>query len=1268
MGHRRNSSSATAVQQGPSDGQPEKKKNFFASVTGISHHSQPKPKSNLGLARTSTFDESDQVSLQNPGDNVPVKKRLSELKGMIKGVGNAKEGAKDDQPVKVETIYESRQSMQGPPRNNPALTAIQGAQRQAGPFGPHAQPGQFGPQGQPNPYGLQAPTQAHPSQMGQPVMMSPAPFNGIGRAATAGPQSGHIQQVKSEESGKKGSAGGFLGGLFNKQANKTKEIKSQSPQQRPPSSQRPTQPPSMQPSHLPFSAGQMHLPGQHIGPHPMFAGQPPFQRGPPGQSPSPTLFQDPTQPPPSLQTAQVVTIRRPSEITVSTQGTQQPSNQRPNMPSPQGSQGTFKQHPGSSPLGQRSSQMGPQNDGSIVASQTSPQLSDKSSREKLTIGAPSTITRISPNRKPVGSANFKGDGPFMTSAISPSVVRPERSTASPSPRPSEQQRAPSQLSQARQSPQLASFGVSTDMRQPSLPSPVPSLVPSQSNHSSSPRLQGDQFARDSSEQGLGVFPNGISQPGPMNVSGPGGAPNALVWGPNGFRPAAPALAPPSAAARIQPPLAPSSPVPSMDQSKLSKFFGAYDGGKPAAQPQPQANKEKSAASKFLGAFKRSSKHNEAPQPQQRPQTSPQIPQSAIRPGVPGPVDSGAMPNPGSIPVSSGASVGQSLGPVQPGQGRGQVPVQVARQQTQASRGQPGQIPPQIITMQVQAGRGQISPGMIPGTGRAQPPPMFAGARPLPPQMQHPGAAGPRGNEPKYDQVPIPRGYEAVHGYGPGGMLAPSPYNAGRPGLPPMQYAQYPPTMQSGFPPRQWDPRVMPPSQASLPLGATPSNPQPASQGLPNNIPYQGPLQHPQLQGLTQNPSPNTQNLHLSPSQIQLSPQQFPQSQSAQESRQLSAPGQGQIPTQRAPSVQLQQTQSHGQGSQQGSSPASQAQSNVNWKGTPEKTQSPASVRQPNPPASNSVPQASVQAAPVSGSPASNGTPPPQSQHIAATVPSQPPQLVQANPARQPSPANQIMKAPTQVPVVSSQGQYDVQSPRSTAPTGGFLRSPDATRLTSRMSVSRQSIKSASPSTEKLADRTMSVSPEPPGPRHVPLHQVSEQNLSVNVERANSHAREGSEDIYDATPRLNNSKFQGEDEAHENTKYAGSEKSRVVTNGAAVAAGAAAGAGAGAGASSGSGSGSGTVTEDNMSFLDGPDDSEPDDSHAAEESKGEDLTISPPQRTATMNMEPEEKILVDEPVELAAVNDDDDGLPMMTATSYPGQEWNPYGAGEFGDWE
>lgn len=201
--------------------------------------------------------------------------------------------------------------------------------------------------------------------------------------------------------------------------------------------------------------------------------------------------------------------------------------------------------------------------------------------------------------------------------------------------------------------------------------------------------------------------------------------------------------------------------------------------------------------------------------------------------------------------------------------------------------------------------------------------------------------------------------------------------------------------------------------------------------------------------------------------------------------------------------------------------------------------------------------------------------------------------------------------------------------------------------------------------DKPADRTLTVSPEPPGPRHGPIHQVSEQNLSVSVERANGHVRYGSEDIYDATPRLNSSTPRqglGEDQAHENTKYAGSEKGRIVTNGA--------GAGLGLGLGVVADAPAPVVTEDNMSFLDGPDDSEPDESTAGleEADTSKEAAVSPPRRAAAMNTEPEEKILVDQPVELAAVNDDDDGMPMMTATSYPGQEWNPYGAGEFGDWE
>ncbi|KAI0538379.1 hypothetical protein GGR58DRAFT_526145 [Xylaria digitata] len=1264
LGHRRNSSSTTPGQQGQLEALSEKKRNFFTSVTGIGH-SLPKSKPNPALARPQPYDHPDQVSLQN-SDHSQGKKRLSELKGMIKGVGNAKEGAKDDQPLKVETVYESRESMQGPPRTFTAPPGIQGAQRQPVPYGFPTPPGPFGSQVPVHAPGSQAPMQLHPSQM-QPGMASQPPFMGASRANTSGPpQSGQNQPVRNEESGKKSSGGGFLGGLFNKQGNKTKDAKPQSPQQTPPPNQRPMQPPA-QAGSLPFRPGHMQLPGQQLGPHPMLAGQPPIQRGPPGQSPSPILFQDSTQPSPSLQTAQVVTIRRPSEITVASQnGVQPPNNQRPNMPSPQRSQGNFKQQAGPSPLGQTPGRMGLRNDGGIAASQTSPQLSDDSPLEKPAIGNMSAVPRFSPNRKPVGSGVPKGDGPFMTSAVPPATVS---STASPSPVPGEQ-RAPSQLSMTRQSPQPGSLGGFNSMRQPSLPSPEPSPVPTQSNHSSSPRMQENQFARDSADsrdsgQGLGVFSNGLSSSGPTSAPGPGNAPNGLTWIPNGTRPSVPPLASPSAMARAPPPRTPSSPVPSVDQGKLSKFFGAYDGGKPAAQPQ--ASKEKSAASKFLGAFKRSSKQNEPTPPQPRPQTSPQMPQQNFRPAVPGPGAPGGIPNPDNIPTSSGVPIRPFQVPGQLGQGRGMVPTQIPAQM-QAGRGQPGPISPQGMLMAAQAGRGQIPPGMMMQGGRGQmPPQMFTGAGPPPPHMQRPMGPGKQGNEPRYDQVPIPRGYEAVHGYGPGGMLAFSPYNAGRPGHPPIQFAQYPPGFQQGFPQRQLDPRMMRPSQAGLPPGVAPNASQMVPQGVPNNMAYQGAPQQPQLQGATQSPPPMPQGFQSGSAQNQQPPQQFSQLQQIQQPGQFSSPGQGQIPNQIPQNPQFQQSQPQGSGFQQEPSPGPSQVQPYSWTGTPQNAQSPAtSVQQLNPPTPSQIPQTSVRAGSRSDTPASDGTSTPQSQHTAGTAPSQPSQLAQASSTRQTSPTNQMANPSAQISTASSQGQPEAviaptRSPGSTTTaSSGLLRSQDAARLTSRMSVSKHATRSdASFGSDKPADRTLTVSPEPPGPRHGPIHQVSEQNLSVNVERANNHVRYGSEDIYDATPRLNSSTpRQGEDQAHENTKYAGSEKGRIVANGGiglgVVGAGAAAAAAAV------------VVPEDNMSFLDGPDDSEPDEN--ADEKRGQQEEISPPQRTAAMNLEPEEKILVDQPVELAAVNDDDDGIPTMSATSYPGQEWNPYGAGEFGDWE
>ncbi|KAI0858852.1 hypothetical protein F4860DRAFT_287420 [Xylaria cubensis] len=1271
LGHRRNSSSVTA-EQGSSDAPPDKKKmNIFQSVANMAH-SQPKPKSNLGLTKPPTFDDSDQVSLQNARDNVPPKKRLSELKGMIKGVGSAKDGAKDDQPVRVETIFEARQSMQSPPGNITAPPGMQGTQRPSVAFGAPAQSGSFGSQGQAYPPESQGPMQPrmqpHPSQMGQPLAPGPPPFAGVGRASTAGPQLGQVQQVKSEESGKKSSSGGFLGGLFNKQGNKTKDVKPQPPQQTPPSSQRPMQPPT-QATYASFRPGQN---GQPLGPHPMFAGQPQAQRGPPGQSPSPPLFQDPTQPPPSLQKAQMITIRRPSGLTVSST---QSIPGRPGMPSPQPSQSTFKQQAGPSPLGHRSSQMDLQNKNGLVSSQTSPQPSNESPLEGPAGVNSAVIPRFSPNRKPVGSGNSR-DVSSMTPAVSAAAMRSER-TASPSPRPDEQ-RAPSQLSYVQQSSHRESVGGVNDTRQPSLPSPEPSPVPSQSNHSSSPRLQGGQFARDSpgpreSGQGLGLFPNSLSPAGPMNASGPNGAPNGLTWGPNGARPSVPPLTSPSAAARSQPARTPSSPVPSVDQGKLSRFFGAYDGGKPAAQPQ--ANKEKSAASKFLGAFKRSSKQNDTSPSQSRPQTSPRIPEQAMRPGIPGPAGPGGIPGPGGIQGPPGAPMGQvRIPPIQPGQGRGSIPTHIPAQQMQAGRGQFVQMPPQAqgipMSMQAQAGRGQFPPGMVMQGGRGQPPQaMFAGPGFVPPHMQRPAAPGKQGNEPQYDQVPIPQGYEAVHGYGPGGMLAYSPYNAGRPGLPPVQYAPFPPAGQPGFPQRQWDPRLMQPAQAGLPLGTAPGAPQTLPQGVPNNTPYPGMPQQSLPQGSNQITSPVPPQFQSMIAQGQPAPQQFQQPQPPYQPGQMSPPGQGQMSAPVAQNPQIQPSQTQGQPFQQDPSSGLQAQ-NLNRTGTPQNRQSPVSNQQPNP-TFNPVPQSDIRPVSISGSAASSATSSFQSLHIPPMAQSQPPQSVHSNSTHQASPVDQTPDPSTKV---SSQ---EASRPSTQSPTAasGLLRSPDAARLTSRMSMSRNASYSRdiSFSPEKPTDRTLTVSPEPPGRYHGPIHQVSEQTLGVDVERANSHVRHASEDIYDATPRLDSTPDATTAAAQENgnTKYAGSEKGRGLTNSATAAASVEAGAGASASTTA-------TVAEDNMSFLDGPDSEtdEPtpaanDTAPAVEEEAKDPANVSPPQQQSTpkmMNLEPEEKILVDLPVELAAVKDDDDGIPMMSATSYPGQEWNPYGAGEFGDWE
>ncbi|KAI0397624.1 hypothetical protein F5Y17DRAFT_413966 [Xylariaceae sp. FL0594] len=1204
LGHKRNPSSTTPGQQASAEGPTEKRKKFLASVASIAH-SQPKAKPAPGSGPLTTFQDADQVSVQSHGDPVPVKKRLSELRTMIKGVGNAKEGAKDEQPVKADTGYEPRPSMQVA-RSNVQFAGSEPSRAQPGPFGFVAQQ---------NSFASRPSMQGGPSQMKEQQQLgtNPPSFGGIPRADTGGPPSIQTQNPgKSEESGKRGMATGFLGGLFHKQGNKAKEAKSPSPQPTPQLNQRPVQPPPMPAGYIPFRPAQVHLPGQQLGPHPMLAGQPPASR--PGQLQATPM--EPGQTAPFLQTAQMVTIRRPSEITVSSQTSPQPNNHR--MPSPKASQVSLRQLAGPSPLRQQPNQPGPQKGANMAPTQTSP-LSDNQG-ERVAATTPSSISRVTPNRKPVGSANSRTDGPYMTSAVPSAGARPERLTSSPSPRPGEQQRAPSQLSQAQPSGETGSFEGERDIGPPSLLSLTPSPVPS----TSSPRPPGDHAAGDSPglrgpAQGLGVFQNG---PNPAVGANSGGVPNGLRWGPSGFRPMAPPLIPPSADDRVNTTHAPSSPTTSIDQGKLSKFFGAYDGGKPAAQPQ--ANKERSAASKFLGAFKRSSKNTEASQAQHRPQTSPQISQNPAGPGR-----QAASPGTGA-------------------------------EQMQAARRQLGQTAANGMPMQGQARAGPPIPVAAQG-GRGQ----------MPPYMQRPAPSVKMASEPQYDEVPIPRGYEAVRGYGTGTSLAPSPYDTGRPGLPQMQFAQHPVVMQPGYRPQPIDPRALQVSQAGVPAGVRP-NPRTMPQGWPSNTMVQQDRQ-PYPQAATQSAPPHMQSLGPPPPQNQFASQQFVQRQP------------GLDPAATTPGPQPQQF--------------SQPQHDANWQGTDSIRRISSSIPTSHaPPISSPARQFSAQGVPVSHSSTSSGTATPQSHPAPVAVQPQ----TTSNPNTSPAAAQVPAPAPAPhsaiVPPVTSTAQFP-ESARSMPPTtaaasspGGLLRSSDATRLTSRMSVSRQPGKNASARTAssslsppKFSDRAENVSSEPPGALrenghvnasgNVPVHQVSDQDLSINVDRANNHIRKPSEDIYDATPRLPNATFQGpnqgETQGQENINHAGADTSRpgANTDGVSITAGAAVGAAAGVAA---------VTAGDSTSFLEGPDDSETDGGKTPGLEEGTEATemnmdtaISPPQRSATITlpMEPEEKILVDQPVELAAVNDDDDdGIPMMTATSYPGQEWNPYGAGEFGDWE
>ncbi|KAI1212049.1 uncharacterized protein F4807DRAFT_386461 [Annulohypoxylon truncatum] len=1211
----------------------KEKSSFFG---GVSNHNkfQPKQKSNLG----SSFDHDD------TSEHVSMKKRLSELTGMIKGVGNAKEGAKDDQPAKPSTAYpSSRPSLQGPMRT---------------------QTGQM-----------------QPSPLGSPPL-------GIERSSTGGMRPPETQQLQDAEGEReKKPMGGFLGGLFNKQGSKPQESKQQN-QQTPPHVQRPQHQFPMQPGR--FGPGQMPPPGQQFPPHPVFAGQQsPMQESIPGQQGRQPMA--PGQPnmtsplaPQFLGTAQRVMMRRPSEITVSSQnqpaGPQMSTSQRSQFGPQQGPQVNIRPATAQDADGRS---IGKQSGDDVFSgpsafTRDSPHRSRPSSPD---VGGSQIATRITPNRKPVGSGFSRQDGTSPSS--SPQTKKPAKPSDLSQADSNEEEEVPSsQLPSGQQSPTLGKLG---HVRQTSLPSPGRPLVitsqPGQANYQ--PSVGGTPVSphgpmspsRDQQLQGQAnegpQRQRGMSQPGqgPVGFASSSSSPSGFGpqqqqhhvpgqipagWGPNySFanqqRPGQPLQHHHASAQGVPRFVA----LPPFQQETINKFFGTDPRDKtinPATQqqqqPPPKEAKEKSAKERFLGAIKRVSKQtgggsdsvSGSPKPDktQHPQKPPpghHTPPSTARPQQPGqPMTQQQQQAMMTRPQISGPAPAGPMGPMSnmpPGQGRGA----------------PSNYGPMNPPMMSGAGRGGGAPPPQGQAGRGQEPQAVGGLKPQ--QLVQQRRKSAQNLEPQYDQVPIPRGYEAVHGYGNAGTIAPSPYNVGRPSPPPAPHQQFQSfgpqgaqQQQQQQQQQQWDPR------GGVPAGHGQLQPGQQPPSIKRNDGSEASTPTPSDQGTfldmapTPPPRPSQDEFRYDRQAPPPVPAQFLRQQ-AQAQQQVGPqhPSRPEVQTQ----IQAQTPSSSNWGSAPDSARSGPRKQDVQFKPSDPNIAPPSDhddAQRPHIATAMSPGHApTLQPGPL-GIVHENTNAHPQQRAFSPTS---------VAPVQQSSSPNLNPSPPTRTPQPQPAQEPETQGPRLVSK----MSATESLRNASVNAYPTQNPASLSP--DIAAARAASVSPEPPGPR-APFHQVSSTSLNVmslNVERANE-GRVEEEDLYDATPRMGSAMGgygaqgmgggmgQAQDE---NIKYAGSERSRSTVNGVASASNVSVAATATAGVGLGVG-----LAVDAAGSQRGSDDS------------------SFSEKQVSSNMDSEEKILVEQPVELAAVNDDDDGIPVMSATSYPGQEWNPYGAGEFGDWD
>lgn len=1218
------------------------------------------------------------------------RKRLSELKGIFKNNGHEEEPlAKPSAPqAQAQTGRPSISSDNPRPQQGAQIPMWQQQPIRSG------QPG-----------GGPGPSPHVPGD--RPSMSSQDPA----RSQPTGMQFDDMQLPSNEDDNFKKPAGGFLGGLFNNRPGS----RSHGQPALGGHSMRPQGQPSPPPGQQQVRPGQTSQPGQG----PLFdtrmtgVGQP----AAPQQQVSPPLGRNSQgfvhMPVQANQRPKIVTIasgsgspNRTRASTLPTQGgmnAQQPQQQtvapnrqgaispqqqtsrddRPSLPSQQNSFANERpdEREMQRPMGNKESTGASAHETPRAPSITdSPPLSRKSSQERISIGGASMVPRNSPARKPVGSGPARQDPGNSVSVANPTTVvtahnavptaptsklQHVKSDSSVTVEPVEDHPALSDRPSLTHMGEKGGFGHS---RQVSIPTPsilsAQSPISQEANRSSG-HSQHQQLSPKPST-GFNVQPSNTTTPANRQQStGPTGSqhgnvpgnspglvppqnPHAQTWGPqDSSRPGTmqglgPQPQNPQQMQnqwRTQTGPAPEHQKPEHQKSTMSKFFGGSKKQQAALQPSnSSAQSKESTKDKLKSVFKRNSK---APEPhqqqhqQQQPQQFPpgqqqQMPMPMVQggrgaPSQPMPMGMQRPPmGPNGIPQGSFGGPGQAPpGSMQATQGRGQMPPQMM-QPMQAGRGQmflPAQIPPQMLQqMQMQAGRGQQMPPHMAG--------MLAGRGQLPPQQQQQQSTpGGRGHEPQFPQVPIPQGYQPVHGYGNTGGMAFSPYMYGQ------QFQGYPSPMQQQQQPHQQ-------------FGPSPSNSPPSSHSPfgPTQQQFQGGMQLGMAQGPPQ--------------------QQFAQAPGFPQGRSQPSPHHSHHSQSPPPQQSMMQTPPP-QGQQFGG-PVQPSPDNQRRVISPESSQD---IGQPD--SSSRVSSMSPQN--------DGGLAKPNLQHIATTLnaPQQQQQQQQANPHIQHPGSPQNYPLPDSAATFSPVNPAAGRLPNPPAPTAESMHgSEPATDKGNISDIShtpspRSGINGpgvAMTHDIPLADERMQGASLSPDPSRVPHHQVSNQTLNVNVNQANSQSSD-TEDIYDATPR----KLRSPNEP-------GPQSDNNGNNNHIGAVGAAAMGGAGLGIAAGVASQQ-DMAHQGSYFVQPPNDGSP--SLATESSTPAapgDYPATPyaqpgaqqqqqQQPPSATPAEPEEKILVDQPVELAAAPDDlDDGIPVMSATSYPGQEWNPYGYGEFGDFE